>query len=174
MSRRIRDPLLGGLAAGREEAYAAVYDRYARRLLRTAVAMLHNQADAEDVVQEVFMSIVRSRQHLAKVENLAAYLFASLRRQVARHAAKQRREPKTTDRLDHTPESGASHPPAEQSHRLEHALLSLPAEQREVITLKIDAELTFAEIGQVLGINANTAASRYRYALQKLRATQEA
>jgi RNA polymerase sigma-70 factor (ECF subfamily) len=47
----------------------------------------------------------------------------------------------------------------------------LPAQQREVIALKIDGELTFAEIGQVMGTNANTAASRYRYALEKLRAT---
>ena len=45
----------------------------------------------------------------------------------------------------------------------------LPQEQREVVALKIDGGLTFAEIGEALSISANTAASRYRYALEKLR-----
>ena len=48
-----------------------------------------------------------------------------------------------------------------------------PTEQREVIVLKVDAGLTFAELAAVLGISANTAASRYRYALEKLRTALE-
>jgi len=58
---------------------------------------------------------------------------------------------------------------AQRSADLEQALQSLPPEQREVIALKVDAGLTFAEIGVSLGISPNTAASRYRYALEKLR-----
>ena len=50
------------------------------------------------------------------------------------------------------------------------ALARLPEDQREVLALKTEGELTFEEIGLVLGIPANTAASRYRYALEKLRA----
>ena len=53
--------------------------------------------------------------------------------------------------------------------RLQRALLALPAEQREVLALKIDGELTFAQIAQVINVSINTAASRYRYALEKLR-----
>ena len=49
------------------------------------------------------------------------------------------------------------------------ALGSLPPEQREVVILKVWHGLTFAEIGAALDIPDNTAASRYRYALQKLR-----
>jgi len=52
---------------------------------------------------------------------------------------------------------------------LERALRELPAEQREVLALKIDGGLTFARISAVLGVSPNTAASRYRYALEKLR-----
>ena len=54
-------------------------------------------------------------------------------------------------------------------HRLQQAIRSLPDEQREVITLKIDGELTFAQIAQVMGVSISTAASRYHYALQKLK-----
>jgi RNA polymerase sigma-70 factor (ECF subfamily) len=56
---------------------------------------------------------------------------------------------------------------------LEEALKSLPPEQREVITLKVDGGLTFAQIAEILKVNANTAASRYRYALEKLRRVLE-
>jgi len=53
--------------------------------------------------------------------------------------------------------------------RRNRALEALPAEQREVLALKVDGELTFEEIGGLLNVSPNTAASRYRYALEKLR-----
>ena len=49
-------------------------------------------------------------------------------------------------------------------------LAALPADQREAIVLKIWHEYTFEEIGKLLGLSPNTAAGRYRYGLQKLRA----
>jgi RNA polymerase sigma-70 factor (ECF subfamily) len=57
----------------------------------------------------------------------------------------------------------------ERSRLLREALDQLPGAQREVVTLKIWGELTFAEIAITLDIPANTAASRYRYALEELR-----
>ena len=52
---------------------------------------------------------------------------------------------------------------------LRHAVQALPDDQREVIVLHVWGELTFSQIADVLGISANTAASRYRYAIAKLR-----
>ncbi|MFM8421945.1 MAG: sigma factor-like helix-turn-helix DNA-binding protein, partial [Verrucomicrobiota bacterium] len=49
------------------------------------------------------------------------------------------------------------------------AVAALPPAQREVIALKFDGGLTFAEIAAVVGVSANTAASRYRYGAAKLR-----
>lgn len=57
----------------------------------------------------------------------------------------------------------------ERARLLQNALNQLPAVQREVVTLKIWGDLTFAEIATALDIPANTAASRYRYALEELR-----
>jgi RNA polymerase sigma factor (sigma-70 family) len=57
----------------------------------------------------------------------------------------------------------------ELSRVIQNALAELPVEQREVITLKVWGEMTFAEIADALGIPANTAASRYRYGLSELR-----
>jgi len=175
MSDQGADPLRVGLAAGREEAFAALYDRYAERLYRAALTLLGEPADAEDAVQETFMAMVRSRKRLARVHNLTAYLFAALRHAAARCAERRRRRPIAA----HDAVQGAlaaCDSPARadpRCERLQRALSALPAEQRDVLALKVDGGLTFAEIGQALAVSANTAASRYRYALGKLRAALE-
>jgi RNA polymerase sigma-70 factor (ECF subfamily) len=63
-------------------------------------------------------------------------------------------------------------PAGESSHddELERAVTALPAHLREVVVLKVWSELTFQQIADTLGIPLNTAASRYRYALDHLRA----
>ncbi len=171
MLRPEGDPVVQGLAEGREEAFAALYDRFGPALFRVAWAMLGSRPDAEDAVQEVFVGLVRARQTLRKVENLRAYLFASLRHAVAKIAVARR--PQDQVPLQDLIHVAAAQPPTldlEQSVRLERALRALPPEQRELVALKVDGGLTFAEIASLLGISANTAASRYRYALEKLRA----
>jgi RNA polymerase sigma-70 factor (ECF subfamily) len=165
------DPPVAGLAAGDQRAFAALYDRYAVRLYRAAVGMLGRREDAEDVVQEVFTAVFQSSHKLANVQNLTAYLFTALRRAAGRSAARRLREPRSGEAAIANIASKAD--PDDRSNfdgeRLQKALLALPAEQREVIALKIDGGLTFAETAQVIGISANTAASRYRYALERLR-----
>lgn len=165
------DPLLLGLAAGDGRAFEALYDRFAARLYRVALAVLGRTEDAEDAVQEVFMGMVRSRQGLAEVRDLEAYLFTALRRAAARCAARRPRQPVAWDAVAgqavaREDRPGPSHPHGQQ---LEQALRALPPEQREVIALKIDGELTFGQTAQAMGVSINTAASRYRYALEKLR-----
>ena len=98
-----------------------------------------------------------------------------MRHAAGRIAAQRAREPNNADPAvaeatceEHPADAGHPHP-----ERLERALRALPPEQREVIALKIDGELTFAQIARVLDISVNTAASRYRYALEKLRSTLE-
>lgn len=78
------DPLLLDLAAGREEAFAELFDRYGQRLCRAAVELLRRPEDAEDAVQDVFAALVRSRRKLAGVQDLTAYLFAAQRRAAGR------------------------------------------------------------------------------------------
>jgi RNA polymerase sigma-70 factor (ECF subfamily) len=166
-----RDPLVVGLAAGDERAFAALYDRYAVRLYRAAAGMLGRREDAEDAVQEVFAAMWQSSHNLAAVQNLTAYLFTALRRTAGRRAARRVREPRSG--LAAIADVAAKAEPDDRfgfdGQRLQQAVLALPREQREVIALKIDGGLTFAEIALVMGSSANTAASRYRYALEKLR-----
>jgi RNA polymerase sigma-70 factor (ECF subfamily) len=171
MTNAGNDPLLRGLAAGDERAFATLYDQYGARLYRTALGILCRREDAEDAVQEVFTALVRSRKALAGVNDLTAYLFSTLRRTAARCAERRKREPTSSQAVE---DVEAKADPGETDHpiagRLEKALQMLPDEQREVISLKIEGQLTFAQIAEVLRISINTAASRYRYALEKLRA----
>lgn len=151
------------LAAGDEAAFARLYDAYAPALFRTACRLLGRAADAEDAVQDVFVAVARARTRLSAVTDLRAYLFAALRHAIGRRVRRERR-------IGPLPDDLAAIEPPPVDADLERALAGLPPEQREVIALKIDGGLTFAEIAAVLGISANTAASRYRYALEKLRA----
>jgi len=171
MTEPSADPLPLGLAAGREEAFEALYDRYAARLYRAALGMLGRSADAEDAVGEVFVAMVRSREKLAGVRDLTSYVFAALRHAAVRCASRRARAGQAlraaaAEAAGQAKRADCGDPRAD---RLDEALRALPAEQREVIALKVDGELTFAEIGEVLGVSVNTAASRYRYALESLR-----
>jgi RNA polymerase sigma-70 factor (ECF subfamily) len=164
------DPLCDGHADGREEAFVCLVDRYGDRLFQVAWTILRNRQDAEDAVQEVFVGVARARSHLGKVENLQAYLLTALRRAVGKIAAARTTLRAGSLDLNHVPVRESRPMEADRSLRLERALEILPPAQRELIALKVDAGLTFTEIATLLGISSNTAASRYRYALEKLRA----
>jgi RNA polymerase sigma-70 factor (ECF subfamily) len=167
------DPLLLGLAAGDEQAFAALYDRFAARLYRVALRILGSREDAEDVVQEVFLATVRGHERLSDVRDLTAYLFTAMHRAAGRYAMRRARaiplSPLAADEAIAPMEQGT--PDDSDWHRLQQAVRALPDEQREVVTLKIDGELTFAQIAQIVGVSISTAASRYQYALRKLRAS---
>jgi RNA polymerase sigma factor (sigma-70 family) len=167
------DPLLLALAAGDERAFAALYDRFAPRMYRVALRILGSREDAEDVVQEVFLATVRSHERLADVRDITAYLFAAIHRAAGRCGIRRSRavpvSPTAADEAVAPLEPTAADGP--DWHRLQQAVFALPDEQREVVTLKIDGELTFAQIAQIVGVSISTAASRYQYALRKLRSS---
>ena len=155
--------LASRLAAGDPEAFADVYDRHGRDLYGYLLARTHRTDRAEDLVQAVMLRLVRSRARLAQVANLRAYLFRIARNEWIRHGT--RMEP-TTEPL---PDLAAPEGEAEDDPALRRALDRLAPERREVVGLKIHHGLTFAQIGEVLDVPPDTAASRYRRALADLR-----
>ena len=149
------------------------FDAHGPRLLLCARQWTRSLADAEDVVQEAFVRYWRHQRQLPG--DPQALLVTSIRRAAVDLARRESRRALREDKAGGGLEDGglvfAPRPgdDAERRREIESALLRLPAEQREVLVLKVWNELTFEQIAGTLGIPLNTAASRYRYALSALR-----
>ena len=163
--------LVDRLSKGEEDAFEDLYKMYVGPLYRTANALLANRDEAEDAVQETFVALVRYHKNLSEVSNLKAYVYSILRNQVNRIGRLKSKDLETVNNF--TAEQSLNLSANHQKGTLKHALDLLPLDQAEVIALKIGAGMTFKEIGQVLNISINTAASRYRYALERLKQDYE-
>jgi RNA polymerase sigma-70 factor (ECF subfamily) len=133
------------------------------------------EADAQDLVQE---AMVESWRRCAGNATPPVHLvFATIRRRAIDLArrGKRRSRREEVSQSDAPVEWFDARPEDRETMQLmQSALQQLPAEQREVITLKVWGDLTFAQIADLLEIPANTAASRYRYGLATLKnLTQE-
>lgn len=152
------------------------YDRYGDILFNYLIFKLGSAQDAEDVLQEVFCRFARYPLRWKLVRDPRAFAFRVARNEANRFLKRKidRRSGETMIRREFGSFSAATTTP-------EHSWLAsmlgrlddLPSEQREVLFLKIFDGLTFKEIGSVCGIPIHTAASRYRYGIEKLRTALE-
>jgi RNA polymerase sigma-70 factor (ECF subfamily) len=143
-----------------------LYELHGRALLAYACAFLHDPSEAEDVLHQVFLQLLRDGR--TEIES-PGYLFRAVRNRVLNHLRGRSREVA----LDDAPDGSAQwlESPSnstETALALQSALRTLPGEQREVIVLRVWGQLTFEEVAAVVGVSPNTAASRYRYGLAKL------
>jgi RNA polymerase sigma-70 factor (ECF subfamily) len=124
-------------------------------------------ADAEDAVQDGFVRFWKTRR---KARDETAYLYACVR-SAAMDIGRGQRRREARELIVRRPEESAFAPRLENAERqaaIEAALHQLPADQREVIVLKIWSGLTFAQIAQAVDAPLSTVASRFRYALTRL------
>ena len=167
------DERAGRLARGDRAAFAELYDACADRVHHYLVVRLGSRADADDVLQETFVGLARTREKLATVENLVAYVFASARNEAIRLVGRRARE----GRLRASPVVEAQFREAasddlegrERAEWVATSLARLGPEGREIVELKIYSGLTFREIAAVTGLPQGTVATRYRSALETLR-----
>lgn len=148
------------------------FEAYGARLLLYARQWTRCPADAEDLVQEAFVRFWRSKARAQAQPEVA--LFITVRRAGLDHLRKSTRRNAREERFqigeDTTmPAFQADLESRERCVEVQQALEALTRDQREVVVLKIWGELTFEQVAATLGIPANTAASRYRYALSALR-----
>ena len=152
------------------DALNLIYDAMGKQLYGHVLGLVGSEADAEDIIQDLFIRLAYKRRNLLNAANLEAYIFA-----IARNLAQDAigRRPRNTISIDEYPqvlEYEATAPyQAGVDGSLLKALLALPIAQREIITMKCLGAMSFDAIARCLGISINTAASRYRYALKKLR-----
>lgn len=143
----------------------SLYRQHGPALILFATAITGEGDRAQDAVQHVFLKLLQSKK-LDSALDKKAYLFACVRNAVLNESRIQQRNAV----LD--PDAIWFDPPqrdyAAELH-LRRALWALPEDQRQIIILHVWGELTFGQIAELLDISSNTAASRYRYALTKLR-----
>lgn len=160
------------LAANDPSALEMIWSEYASDLLGYLAALHCSRNDAEDTLQEVFVTIARKRMSVAKARLLKPYLF-----QLARNTALNRikKNKRIRDRNEYLADWLVPLTPTlPDEHRIQElvtGLAELPEKQRSVLVLKFYRDKTFREIGALLGISENTAASCFRYGMEKLRRT---
>ena len=165
--------LIWKFKCGSSEALCRIYRKYGDYLLALAVALLQDVNAAEDVVHDVFCKFIESREKFKLAGSLKSFL-ATCVVNLARDKLRARKsQPCELDEaaeaaLDmNNPEHDAIF--GEQARNLNYAIAQLAYEQREVIMLHLRGGMKFREIAGLQGISINTAKSRYRYGLEKLR-----
>jgi RNA polymerase sigma-70 factor (ECF subfamily) len=155
--------------AGGSDPWVAWLDQHGAALVVLARQWLSSRADAEDAVQEGFVRFWRSRERAA---DPAAYLYACVRcaaLDLRRGRDRRSRRERAAARPEGEPLFDGPLEHHERRAAVAAALGGLPESQREVLVMKVWGGLSFPQIAEALGVPANTAASRYRYALAKLR-----
>jgi RNA polymerase sigma-70 factor (ECF subfamily) len=157
-------------------------EEHGPKLLLFARQQTRSQEDAEDILQDALVKLtekVRNQEFVGGPEAWMPYLYTTIRRLAIDLSRKDDRRKRREDTVGADSEEAlgeAFHPWFESDSsddevrsQLEQKLKQLPPKFAEVIVMKIWGERTFAEIGEILGISQNTAASRYRYGLESLK-----
>lgn len=171
----VKDKLLiFRLKKSRHDALRQIYDKYKVELLRLAVVLVGETGTAEDIVHDVFVKFAGSADRIKITGSLKNYLIASVINRVRNSIrdSKRRRETYLDETLSLTSPARGPRQWAvldEQLTLLSGALQNLPYEQREVICLRMEMDMTFRQIAARQSASVNTVKGRYRYGITKLR-----
>jgi len=158
-----------------EDALCRIYEKYRTLLLKLANALSNDKDLAEDVVQDVFLSFAQSAKRLRVSGNLRAYLATSVANRVRNRIRDDRSKQYVSLDSADTIASGGRTPQqwvtySEDMRKVNEALEKLQYEQREVVLLHVYGGMKFKAISELQKVSINTVQSRYRYAVEKLRA----
>jgi len=186
----IKDPpevsdekLMARYRRGEIEAMNELVRRYEKPLFSFLWRMSGNGADVQEIFQEVWLRVIAKSREF-KQERFKGWIFTIARNLVIDTSRRQKRlvsmdepvaggvesEMTLADRLV-SRESGPDYQVNGRETRsaIDQALAGLPKEQREVLVMRMESDLTFREISEVLGIPLNTCLARMQYALGKMK-----
>ncbi len=171
------EALMLAYGAGDVGAFQTLYSRHRGPLFRHLARQLRDPALAEEFFQDTWQRVIAARERYRPEARFATWLFQIAHNRVTDHwRAKQHRPSTPEDAAElaermpdpDTPERSLS--AFEERRRLQLALEELPDDQREVVVLRLEQELSLEEIGEITGVGRETVKSRLRYAMDKLRA----
>ena len=148
---------------GRKDAYAYLYDKYAGSLYNYGYKIAQSRELAEDCLQDLFLTLLETRERLSRIDSIKFYLVRSLRREIVRRLTNEQRFDHDTNSLEFSVDF--QYQPTwidrqisdEQSALLLRELNSLPPRQKEALFLKYFDELSYDEIAGVMGIEQTSA-----------------
>jgi RNA polymerase sigma-70 factor (ECF subfamily) len=152
-----------GAAANIRSTVEFWYQQHGAALLLFGTALTGDRGRAQDAVHQVFLRLLEY-EDLGHIADIRTYLFAAVRNRIIHDARRGGFDTALEESWFESPKRDYV-----EELSIRRALAGLPEDQRAVTVLHIWGGLTFAQVAEVLGINANTAAARYRYALAKLR-----
>jgi RNA polymerase sigma-70 factor (ECF subfamily) len=172
---RSDEDLMQAWAAGDVAAFEALYARHRGTLYRFLLRSLGQPATTDELFQETWLRVVAARARWQPQAKFSTWLLQIAHNLMVDHWRRQRPadpDPETTLAALEAPEE--QRPEAdlsqfEQRRRLQRALETLPQEQREAFLLRAEAGLGLEEIAETTGVGRETAKSRLRYALARLR-----
>lgn len=171
------DVLMLAWAAGDAGAFEVLYSRHRGPLYRFLLRQLRDSALADEFFQDVWQRVIGARQGWKPDAQFNTWLFRIAHNRLNDYWRGLKHRPATPQDGDEraarvpdptTPERELSE--FEQRRRLQRAIEELPEEQREVVLLRLEQELSLEEIGAITGVGRETVKSRLRYAMDKLRA----
>ena len=150
-----------------------LYDEHAQPLYAFLLNFTRDEADTRDLLQEIFVKLARDPELLTGIREERAFLIRLAHNAAIDLVRRRGTRDKTKENFaaEMIPPFAPTSNPDKKVFReeLAAALGELPEDQRAVVHLKLWEHLTFEEIAAALEIPPNTAASRYRYGLDKLR-----
>lgn len=155
-----------------QDTIAEIYDAHADALFGFLLNLTRADTEASDLLQTLFVKLARQRRPLDGVAKPRAYLLTAAHRLFIDHTRHESSLRRTNNRLAAEQSSALFEDNAIDvglRQRTEQLIAALPSDQRAVVHLKIWEDMSFTEIGEAVGVSKATAASRYRYALEKLR-----
>lgn len=177
VSADINDSICDRLKDGDSTVLAELINAYGHSLLRFAASIVESRDMAEDVVQYVFINLWARRSELDAKSNLRAYLFKAVRNRALNERSKEsvRRRYVETSMLNSNSQSGQSvHNPGHEEaifHRLtvQAAVERLSERRQMAVKLRLENELSHAEIAEIMGISTGAAKRLVARSLEELR-----
>jgi RNA polymerase sigma-70 factor, ECF subfamily len=159
---------------GDEAAFARLFDRFAARTLAHLRGLLGD--DADDVQQEVWLTVYRTIARLVNPRAFRTWLFQTTRHRAIDFLRSRRRERELLDEAAREAErtTAPEEPGSLDASALGPALETLPPAQREVLLLRYQEDMTYAEIAVVVGSSIGTVRSRLHHAKQRLQTRMDA
>lgn len=157
-----------GCRAGDKDAFRHVVEHYQAEAIGHAIAILGNREDAMDAVQEAFIDTFQALDRIDLTRRFYPWFYIILRNRCYKLAAgRKKREMNRSDETEIVAPRASMQP--EHSMLLEQAMLELPAEDRELITLRHLDGLSYEELAERLEVPQGTIMSRLYYARKRLR-----